>query len=149
MRYNLTLNSTDRTIIRKAWMNITPCVECSVIGGQGIKSALDYREVGLYIIPGDSRHASKSPVIKKRIQYPDLDRHLNCAYLCGMIYFTSMRTELIENICFTEVEYNIKTEGEDCASFDGFIDAVLMFVNESGGSLEDAVDMANEAFLGL
>lgn len=38
MRYNLTLNSTDRTIIRKAWMNITPCVECSVIGGQGIKS---------------------------------------------------------------------------------------------------------------
>jgi hypothetical protein len=78
-----------------------------------------------------------------------LDRHLNCAYLCGMIYFTSMRTELIENICFTEVEYNIKTEGEDCASFDGFIDAVLMFVNESGGSLEDAVDMANEAFLGL
>lgn len=66
-----------------------------------------------------------------------------------MIYFTSMRTELVANICFTEVEYNIKTEGEDCASFDGFIDAVLMFVNESGGSLEDAVDMANEAFLGL
>ena len=61
MRYNLTLNSTDRTIIRKAWMNITPCVECSVIGGQGIKSALDYREVGLYIIPGDSRHILKLP----------------------------------------------------------------------------------------
>ena len=66
-----------------------------------------------------------------------------------MIYFTSMRTELIENICFTEAEYNIKTGGEDCASFDKFIGAILMFVNESGGSLEDAVDMANEAFLGL
>jgi len=35
--------------------------ECSVIGGQGIKSALDYREVGLYIIPGDSRHILKLP----------------------------------------------------------------------------------------
>lgn len=60
-----------------------------------------------------------------------------------------MRAELIDNIVFTEEEYNIRTKDEDCASFDEFIDAILMFVNESGGSLEDAVDMANEAFLGL
>lgn len=60
-----------------------------------------------------------------------------------------MRTELLENICFTEEEYNTRTKDEDCASFDEFIDAILMFVNESGGSLEDAVDMANEAFLEL
>ena len=86
---------------------------------------------------------------KERIQYLTLDSYFNCHYLCRYIFFTSMRTELVANICFTEVEYNIKTEGEDCASFDGFIDAVLMFVNESGGSLEDAVDMENEAFLGL
>lgn len=60
-----------------------------------------------------------------------------------------MRTELIDNIVFTEEEYNIRTRGEDCASFDEFIDAILMFVKESGGGLEDAVDMANDAFLGL
>lgn len=60
-----------------------------------------------------------------------------------------MRTELIDNIVFTEEEYNIRTKDEYCASFDEFIDAILMFVNESGGSLEDAVDMANDAFLGL
>lgn len=56
---------------------------------------------------------------------------------------------MLENICFTEEEYNTRTKDEDCASFDEFIDAILMFVNESGDSLEDAVDMANEAFLGL
>lgn len=56
---------------------------------------------------------------------------------------------MLENICFTEEECNIRTKDEDCASFDEFIDAILMFVNESGDSLEDAVDMANEAFLGL
>ena len=60
-----------------------------------------------------------------------------------------MRTELIDNICFTEEEYDIRTGDESCASFDEFIDAILMFVNESGGGLEEAVDMANEAFLGL
>ena len=59
--YNRNQTLQINTIIRKAWMNITPCVECSVIGGQGIKSALDYREVGLYIIPGDSRHILKLP----------------------------------------------------------------------------------------
>ena len=54
-----------------------------------------------------------------------------------------MKTELIENIGFTEEEYNARTLGEDVASFDEFINAIVAFVEESGGSLEDAVDMAN------
>ena len=86
---------------------------------------------------------------KERIQYLSLDSYFNCRYLCRYIFFTSMRTELIDNIVFTEEEYNIRTGDEDCASFDEFIDAILMFVKESGGGLEDAVDMANDAFLGL
>ena len=114
-------------------------------------SASGYREMGLGFIPVDSRHVSKLPIIKQEIQsiIIFLDRHPNSTYLCSDIYFTSMRTELVANICFTEEEYNIRTRDENCASFDEFIDAILMFVKESGGCLEDAVDMANEAFLGL
>ena len=59
-----------------------------------------------------------------------------------------MKTELIENIGFTE-EYNARTLGEGVASFDEFINAIVAFVEESGGSLEDAVDMANDAYFQL
>ena len=61
----------------------------------------------------------------------------------------SMKTELIENIGFTEEEYNARTLGEGVASFDEFINAIVAFVEESGGSLEDAVDMANDAYFQL
>ena len=54
-----------------------------------------------------------------------------------------MKTELIENIGFTKEEYNARTLGEDVASFDEFINAIVAFVEESGGSLEDAVVMGN------
>ena len=59
-----------------------------------------------------------------------------------------MKTELIENIGFTKEEYNARTLGEDVASFDEFINAIVAFVEESGGSLE-AVDMANDAYFQL
>ena len=59
-----------------------------------------------------------------------------------------MKTELIENIGFTEEEYNARTLGEGVA-FDEFINAIVAFVEESGGSLEDAVDMANDAYFQL
>lgn len=68
------------------------------------------------------------------------------AIICNDIYFASVRTELVANICFTEEEYNIRTKEENCTSFEELIDVILMFVNESGGGLEDAVDMANDAF---
>ena len=60
-----------------------------------------------------------------------------------------MKTELIENIGFTKEEYNARPLGEDVASFDEFINAIVAFVEESGGSLEDAVDMANDAYFQL
>lgn len=50
---------------------------------------------------------------------------------------------------FTEEEYNARTLGEGVASFDEFINAIVAFVEESGGSLEDAVDMANDAYFQL
>lgn len=78
-----------------------------------------------------------------------LVRHLGYAYFYAGKSFTSMKKELIENISFTEEEYNIQMEGENTASFDEFIDAILMFVEESGGTLEDAVCMANDTFFGL
>ena len=42
-----------------------------------------------------------------------------------------------------------KTAGEDIASFNEFIDAVIAFVEQSGGTLEDAIVMANEAYYQL
>ena len=50
---------------------------------------------------------------------------------------------------FTEEEYDEKTAGEDIASFNEFIDAVIAFVEQSGGTLEDAIVMANEAYYQL
>lgn len=41
-----------------------------------------------------------------------------------------MKTELIENIGFTEEEYNARTLGEGVASFDEFINAIVAFVEE-------------------
>lgn len=41
------------------------------------------------------------------------------------------------------------SDEKDSASFDEFIDAILMFVEESEGGLEDAVCMAEESYSGL
>lgn len=60
-----------------------------------------------------------------------------------------MKTELIENLDFTEDDYNIKLAGEDIASFNEFIDAIIAFVEQSNGTLEDAIIMANNAYYQL
>ncbi len=60
-----------------------------------------------------------------------------------------MKTDLIENLDFTEEDYNEKTAGEDIASFNEFIDAVIAFVEQSGGTLEDAIILANDAYYQL
>ena len=60
-----------------------------------------------------------------------------------------MKTELIENLDFTEKDYNEKRAGEDIASFNEFIDAIIAFVEQSGGTLEDAIIMADDAYYQL
>ncbi|HBO05861.1 MULTISPECIES: hypothetical protein [Bacteroides] len=60
-----------------------------------------------------------------------------------------MKTELIENLDFTEEDYNEKIAGEDVATFNEFIDAVIAFVEQSGGTLEDAIVMANDTYYQL
>ena len=60
-----------------------------------------------------------------------------------------MKTELIENLDFTEKDYNEKAAGEDIASFNEFIDAIIAFVEQSGGTLEDAIIMADDAYYQL
>lgn len=60
-----------------------------------------------------------------------------------------MKTELIENLDFTEKDYNEKIAGEDIASFNEFIDAIIAFVEQSGGTLEDAIIMADDAYYQL
>ena len=55
-----------------------------------------------------------------------------------------MKTELIENIAFTKEDYIQKTTNESMPSFDELLDTIVAFVEENGGSLEDAVDMAND-----
>ena len=80
---------------------------------------------------------------------PGFRRGLFHLYKKKRYLLVSMKTELIENIGFTEEEYNARTLGEDVASFDEFINAIVAFVEESGGSLEDAVDMANDAYFQL
>ena len=60
-----------------------------------------------------------------------------------------MKTELIENLDFTEEDYNEKIAGEDVATFNEFIDAVISFVEQSGGTLEDAIVMANDTYYQL
>ena len=62
---------------------------------------------------------------------------------------TKMKTELIENLDFTEEDYNEKIAGEDVATFNEFIDAVIAFVEQSGGTLEDAIVMANDTYYQL
>ena len=60
-----------------------------------------------------------------------------------------MKTELIENLDFTEEDYNERMAGEDIASFNEVIDAVIAFVEQNGGTLEDAIIMANDAYYQL
>ena len=50
-------------------------------------------------------------------------------------------TELIESLDFTEEDYNEKIAGENVASFNEFIDAIIVFVEQNGGTLEDAIIM--------
>lgn len=57
-----------------------------------------------------------------------------------------MKTELIESLDFTEEDYNEKIAGEDVASFNEFIDAIIVFVEQNGGTLEDAIIMANDTY---
>lgn len=60
-----------------------------------------------------------------------------------------MKTELIESLDFTEEDYNEKIAGEDAASFNEFIDAIIVFVEQNGGTLEDAIIMANDTYYQL
>lgn len=60
-----------------------------------------------------------------------------------------MKTELIKKLDFTEEDYNERVAGEDIASFNEFIDAVIAFVEQNGGTLEDAIIMANDAYYQL
>lgn len=61
--YNRNQTLQINTIIRKAWMDITENMwgMFSYLKGNELKVPMDYREVGLYIIPGDSRHILKLP----------------------------------------------------------------------------------------
>ena len=49
----------------------------------------------------------------------------------------------------TEEDYNEKIAGEDVASFNEFIDAIIVFVEQNGGTLEDAIIMANDTYYQL
>lgn len=60
-----------------------------------------------------------------------------------------MKTELIESLDFTEEDYNEKIADEDVASFNEFIDAIIVFVEQNGGTLEDAIIMANDTYYQL
>ena len=60
-----------------------------------------------------------------------------------------MKTELIESLDFTEDDYNEKIAGENVASFNEFIDAIIVFVEQNGGTLEDAIIMANDTYYQL
>ena len=60
-----------------------------------------------------------------------------------------MKTELIESLDFTEENYNEKIACENVASFNEFIDAIIVFVEQNGGTLEDAIIMANDTYYQL
>ena len=60
-----------------------------------------------------------------------------------------MKTELIESLDFTEEDYNEKIAGGNVASFNEFIDAIIVFVEQNGGTLEDAIIMANDTYYQL
>ena len=87
--------------------------------------------------------------------------HIHIAAIRGKIPITNMsviiycngkyylKTELIESLDFTEEDYNEKIAGEDVASFNEFIDAIIVFVEQNGGTLEDAIIMANDTYYQL
>ena len=52
-------------------------------------------------------------------------------------------------IAFTKEDYIQKTTNESMPSFDELLDIIVAFVEENGGSLEDAVDMANDTYFQL
>ena len=53
------------------------------------------------------------------------------------------KEQLINSIDFTESEYNKKDTN---ATFDEFVDQIISDCDESGGTLEDAVFISNDAF---
>lgn len=56
------------------------------------------------------------------------------------------KEQLINSIDFTESEYN---KMDTNATFDEFIDQIISDCDESGGTLEDAVFIGNDAFSNL
>ena len=70
-------------------------------------------------------------------------------YLCVIISAYFNENWLIENIAFTKEDYIQKTTNESMPSFDELLDTIVAFVEENGGSLEDAVDMANDTYFQL
>ena len=61
-----------------------------------------------------------------------------------------MMDELIDSIDFTEDEYNERVEGmDDVSTFNDFLANIISSVRDNNGSLEDAVVIANDAFLNL
>lgn len=58
----------------------------------------------------------------------------------------TMKEELVNNIDFTQEEYEEIAQGEGISSFDKFIENVVSIVKEHNGTLEDAIFIANDAF---
>ena len=66
--------------------------------------------------------------------------HIHIAAIRGKIPITNMSVV---------IDYNEKIAGENVASFNEFIDAIIVFVEQNGGTLEDAIIMANDTYFQL
>ena len=53
--------------------------------------------------------------------------------------------ELIAAISFTAEDYNAVADSE-CASFELFVEGIIAMTEEQGGTLEDAIFIAEDAF---
>ena len=58
----------------------------------------------------------------------------------------SIKYDVIEGIDFTKEEYEEKTVGKGYATFVEFVDRIVEDTIENGGSIEDAVFIANNAY---
>lgn len=62
----------------------------------------------------------------------------------------NMMDELIDSIDFSEEEYNERVEGlDDIATFNEFLENIIKIVRDNHGTIEDAVYIANDAFMNL
>lgn len=59
------------------------------------------------------------------------------------------KEELISSLDFTEEEYCEKTREGRYNSFDEFLENVISICKENNGTFEDAVFIANDAYLNL